>query len=317
MTDNSLSLPRPRYMTELERDPNLRSRHTRTQYASAIGKFERWRDGRTLTVTLVEEYLSHLQKNGASPNTVKQGLATVRWLAKRAVKIAYEERPREEAESFEKDIRRLLEIRLKKTPKPLPAGRNLEDVEISALFAACNDGTLAGRRDAALIAVADGTAIRNEELRSLKVSDLKYTDDGGAELSIRHGKGDKPRVVDLFDKPLALLTRWIEIRGVDGDYIFTRIRRGEAVDSRAPLTYEGTRQILLKRFTASALAKSMTWHDFRRTAIGRLLDDDNDPSIIQTITGHESVNMLHRYDRRPEALRKEALRKIQKRTLSE
>lgn len=172
-------------------------------------------------------------------------------------------------------------------------------------------------RDAAFLAVAEGTAARNEEIRHLTLADVEYTSATSAIITIQHGKGDKPRQVDLFDEHLRRLTAWIEARGVAGEYVFTRIHRGGVISHKHPITYEGTRGILYKRFTASALADGMTWHDFRRTAIGRMFDMGEDESTIMTITGHENVEMLHRYDRRPADRRQELLRKIQSQTFDE
>ncbi|MBZ0299873.1 MAG: tyrosine-type recombinase/integrase, partial [Anaerolineae bacterium] len=46
--------------------------------------------------------------------------------------------------------------------------------------------------------------------------------------------------------------------------------------------------------------KKIAPHDFRRTFIGNMLDAGVDPVTVAGITGHASVDMLKRYDRRPE-----------------
>lgn len=311
----------PRYLIELERDPALRSHHTRRQYGAALTKFESWLGGRKLTRTITEEYISRLQRSGASKVTVKQSLAVIRWWARRVIKIAFDELPQGDAEQIELNLSRVISIPDPKgsNAAPLPAGRHLEPWEVNALIAACDDGTPFGVRDSALIATSASTATRNEELRSLLLGDIKYTEHAPKEgervpcieIKIRHGKGDKARIVNLFGNRMNRLTAWIELRGVEGDSIFTRIYKNGRISTGEPLSYEGTRRILAKRFSASALSKHMTWHDFRRTAVGRLFDNGEDISTIMTVTGHTDEKTVRRYDRRPGGRRESALKTLQ------
>jgi len=314
MTESTLTTTQapPRYALEIARDPSLRSPHTRRYYAARLGKFMRWLHGRRMTRTLVEEYIALQQTTGARPGSVKQTLAVVRWWARRVIIIAYDELPAPEAEEVERTLHRVIDIPDPKgaNADPVPAGRHLEKWEINSLLDACQDGTPAGVRDAALIAVAAGTLMRNEEIRSMKMSDLTYTKDGYAEIVIQHGKGDKQRVVEMFGRRLETLTQWVELRGVSGEYLFTQIYKGGHV-STDPLTYGGTQFILKKRFRASNLREVTTWHDFRRTGVGLLFDAGVDISTIMNITGHVDEKTTRRYDRRPADRRREALREIQ------
>ena len=75
----------------------------------------------------------------------------------------------------------------------LPRGRALGKRELQKLFVACaKDETAAGRRDAALIAVLYGGGLRRSEVVALDLADYRPET---AELRIRHGKGQKGRVV--------------------------------------------------------------------------------------------------------------------------
>src|ERR1700682_2731621 len=76
---------------ELLLDPRLQSRHTRRAYLTDLKAFERWRNGRTLTKGLVEEYAVHLYQIDLSPNSINRALASVRWWARRLADLAYEE----------------------------------------------------------------------------------------------------------------------------------------------------------------------------------------------------------------------------------
>jgi site-specific recombinase XerD len=74
----------------------------------------------------------------------------------------------------------------------LPRGRALSSGELRALFEACADGTKAGVRDAALLAILYAGGLRRSEAVSLDLSDFNPED--GA-LTVRGGKGRKDRIV--------------------------------------------------------------------------------------------------------------------------
>jgi len=75
---------------ELQRDPRLKSEHTKRGYRRDLLAFEEWRDGRPMTKLLVEEFAAELQAQGKSPNTINRNLAAVRWWARRLGDFAFE-----------------------------------------------------------------------------------------------------------------------------------------------------------------------------------------------------------------------------------
>ena len=297
------------YVAEIERDPRLKSTHTRRQYRSALGGFETWRAERPLTKTLVEEYASHLQRAGRSPNTINQALAAIRWWARRLTDLAFEQAEPEIAERVSQQAQRVTAVRDVKGTRT-PRGRHIDQEEIKSLLNACKaDTTPKGARDAALIALASATLARNEELRSFAIADITYTDQG-ADLLIRHGKGDKARVTHLHNGSLEALNAWVDVRGVEPGPVFCPILKNGRVNTGNPISYEGTRKILHKRFLESSLSKTTTWHDFRRTGVGILFDNGTDISTIQDIGGWADPKTVKKYDRRPEDRRREALKAI-------
>lgn len=297
------------YAAEIERDPRLKSTHTRRQYRSALGGFEAWRAERPLTKTLVEEYASHLQRAGKSPNTINQALAAIRWWARRVTDLAFEQAAPEIAERVSQQAQRVAAVRDVKGERT-PRGRHIDQEEIKSLIDACKaDTSPKGARDAALIAAASATIARNEELRALEIADITYTDQG-ADLLIRHGKGDKARVTHLHNGSLAALNDWIDVRGVEAGPIFCPILKNGKIRTGRQISYEGTRKILKARFLQSSLSKTTTWHDFRRTGVGILFDNNTDLSTIQNIGGWSDPKTVMKYDRRPEDRRREALKAI-------
>ena len=308
-TTNSLTIQSTTYITEIERDPRLKSAHTRRQYRAALGTFEAWRGGRTLTKTLVEEYAAALQKLGKSPNTINQALAVVRWWARRVTDLAFEQAPREQAEQISQQAQRVIGVHDVKGSRTI-RGRHVEIEELTRLLEVCmSDPSPAGVRDAAMFGIAIHTATRNEELRAITIADITYTQ-GGADIKIQHGKGDKARETSIDGDTLAAMNAWIDLRGVGKGPLFCPIRKGGNIAAGLSIGYEATRQILYKRFMQSTLSKSITWHDFRRTVVGMLFDNGVDSSTIQQVGGWADAKTVQRYDRRPEDRRKDALKGI-------
>lgn len=308
-TTNTLTTQTTTYIIEIERDPRLKSAHSRRQYRAALGAFETWRGDRPLTKTLVEEYAAELQKAGKSPNTINQALAVVRWWARRVTDLAYEQTSPEVAEQISQQAQRVIGVHDVKGSRTI-RGRHIEVEELTRLLDVCSaDPSPAGTRDAAMLGIAIHTATRNEELRAITIADITFTQ-GGAEIKIQHGKGDKAREISVDGSTLAALNAWIDLRGVAKGSLFCPIRRGGNIAAGHDISYEATRQILYKRFMQSTLSKTITWHDFRRTVVGMLFDNNTDVSTIMGITGHADPSTVMKYDRRPANRRKEALKGI-------
>jgi len=102
----------------------------------------------------------------------------------------------------------------------LPRGRALSSGEIAALLRICaHDGSPAGARDAALVALLYGAGLRRSEAVSIDLSD--YNRETG-ELSIRGAKGRKDRVAYATTGSADALGDWIGVRGGDNGPLFCR-----------------------------------------------------------------------------------------------
>lgn len=67
---------------------------------------------------------------------------------------------------------------------------------------------------------------------------------------------------------------------------------------------------MLEKRRAQASVKSLSWHDFRRTFAGNLLDNGYDLVTVQKLMGHSSPTTTAGYDRRGEEVRRKAARSL-------
>ncbi|GLW06507.1 integrase [Microtetraspora sp. NBRC 13810] len=193
----------------------------------------------------------------------------------------------------------------------LPAGSHVPPEVVGAALAACDDdGSPAGRRDAAMVAVLYSTGCRRAEVAGLALADY---DPAARSLRVR-GKRDKERMVYLTGQAVARVERWLAVRGQAAGALFCPISRAGRLRQRggapAPMTGQAVADILTRRLAAAGAAKK-TPHDFRRTFIGELLDAGVDLATAQALVGHASPATTARYDRRPEHRRREAVDRLQ------
>ena len=183
----------------------------------------------------------------------------------------------------------------------LPRGRALSSGELRALFEACADGTKAGVRDAALLAILYAGGLRRSEAVGLDLSD--YQPETGA-LTILGGKGRKDRIVYASNGAKNALEDWISLRGSQAGGLFCPVNKGNRIIFRR-MTDQSVLGIVRKRGAEAGIA-SFSPHDLRRTFVSDLLDAGADLSTTKRLAGHSSETTTGRYDRRGEEVKKKA-----------
>lgn len=185
----------------------------------------------------------------------------------------------------------------------LPRGRALTAGELRALFqAVAEDGRTATRaRDAALLAVLYGGGLRRAEVVALDVAD--YDAETGT-LAVRHGKGNKARVLYATNGAREALAAWLTVRGTDEGALFAPIDKAGRLTLRrlTPEAVFDRLQLLAKR---AAIAR-FSPHDMRRSFISDLLDNGADLAVVQAMAGHANPATTARYDRRGERAKQRA-----------
>lgn len=205
------------------------------------------------------------------------------------------------------DYQRAVDIGTVKGQKAKAAekGRHIKQGEFGALLAGCDDGTKAGVRDAALIAVGYVAGLRRAELAGLQLADY---DQEESTLKIAKGKGNKERMVPLADGAADALADWLAVRGPWAGPIFAAIDKADQIQLGG-MTDQAIYYIL-KRRTNAAGVKAFAPHDLRRTFAGDLLDAGADISTVQKLMGHSNANTTAGYDRRDAKAKRAAVNKL-------
>jgi integrase len=184
----------------------------------------------------------------------------------------------------------------------LPAGREITDGELYALFRACaEDPTAAGYRDAAILVLLYGALLRRGEAARLRVGDVLLET---GRIRVRRGKGAKDRYTYVEGGAREMLGEWLEVRGGEAGPLLVSVSQTGVVTLRA-MTDQAL-YLRIARRARQAGVREISPHDFRRTGIGNLLDAGADISAVQQLAGHSNVTTTQRYDRRGERAKRKA-----------
>jgi len=235
-------------------------------YAHALQQFEKWLEGAGTDLegygrSDVQQYINYLasrKKSAATINKLFNAIKTFsRWLGKKEIT---------------EDIRVVKQQSiLQQAPKALTKAercRLIRDIDRSG-----------NRRNFAIVMLALNTGIRLSELVALDRSDIEISDRKGM-LTVRSGKGNKARIIPLNAETRRALTRYLE----------------ERTDQEEALFISNRYQRISPRMVQTMVEQQgFNFHALRHTFITELVRSGVDISIIQSMTGHSSADMLLRY----------------------
>jgi integrase len=240
---------------------------------------------------------AQLTESGASAATVNQALAALRGVLTAAWRLG---------QMTAEELARATDVKSVKADRAETAtGRAVTYGEAMALANATADGTPAGTRDSAILAVAYACGLRRAELAALDMAD--YTPATG-RIMVAAGKGNKEREVFVDNGAKVALDKWLALRGPGAGAIFTPIRRGGHI-AGGSMTAQAIYNVIVGR-CESANVEGVTPHDFRRTYIGELLDAGVDLATVATLAGHSDPKTTAGYDRRNSRARQQAASRI-------
>lgn len=182
--------------------------------------------------------------------------------------------------NFAKEIERMDIVEEVRVVKPQnlknQAPKALRDIERKKIMLEAQDDTL---RNLAIITVLLNTGVRVSELVMLDRSDVIILDDEG-EIKVRHGKGGKERDIPINKTTREILSMYLKSRTDKSEALFYG-RKGGRLGRR------GVQHIMLNYGVHA--------HKFRHTFITDLVRKQFDLVLIQTLSGHASMDILSRY----------------------
>jgi integrase/recombinase XerD len=168
----------------------------------------------------------------------------------------------------------------RKPHRHLPKGLSREDLATVLEIPDTRDPL--GIRDRAILETLYATGARRSEIANLDLSDL---DRSGATLHIRHGKGDKSRLVPIGAQALQWLEKYLET---------TRPRLQLDTSEQALfLSGYGTRlspaylgNWVARTIKSAGIARQGSCHLFRHSCATHMLENGCDSRLIQQLLGH-------------------------------
>jgi integrase/recombinase XerD len=165
--------------------------------------------------------------------------------------------------------------------------------ELNRLLAGCGRG-LAGLRLRAQVVVMWRCGLRVAECCALGVRDVDLQ---AGHVTVRHGKGDKRRVVGIDDASAAVVARWLTARarvpGIGrGAPLFCTITTGHAGQ---PIQTPMLRTALARAGRRAGLDVRVHPHGLRHTFAVDLLREGVPLTHIQKLLGHSDLATTARY----------------------
>ena len=162
--------------------------------------------------------------------------------------------------------------------------------QMNKLLLSPDINTYIGIRDRAIMELLYTTAIRNSELRHLKLTDLNLRD---GEVFIYQGKGGKDRFVPVGKIAKEFLEIYLDkarpvlCKQVDNPYVFLSFR-GKKLGNNSL-------QDLTQRYGKKAGLTGVCPHTFRHTCATHLLKNKAPIRYIQKLLGHASISSTQIY----------------------
>ena len=174
----------------------------------------------------------------------------------------------------------------------------LSRIQANHLMVQPGTDTLLDIRDTVIITLMLCTGIRESELCSVKVSDLRQTKDGELALLIPKGKGNKQRMIPYGGLVwcLDVVDSWLHRSGITEGFAFRGVYRGGKRIRNTPITKRAINQ-MLGRYPVMYNGKMtiIQPHDLRRSYAKIMYDSGMAVLSIRDNLGHASLTTTERY----------------------
>ena len=234
------------------------SANTRSAYQGQLQRLYDYLGGKPLTDETLAEYLTSLHDAEKSPAVAGQLVAAVRFQSKTTNQPS-------PVGPVSQAVLAGLRRKGKGRGRGQVKGIRWRDADVMAALAANGNDSLAGLRDAAIIATMSDAMLRVSELCALVVEDVTFEPDGSGRLTIRSSKTDqegKGAVQYLGPRTATRIRAWLEKSGFSTGPLFRRVRRGDIIGNQ-PLSVSGLRLVLKRRAAAANIEGRVSGHSLR------------------------------------------------------
>jgi len=155
---------------------------------------------------------------------------------------------------------------------------------VKAMLHTCREKTFLDTRDKAALLFLMDTGVRASEFVQLDLADCEYP--SGA-VTVRRGKGAKPRTVFMGRKTLKVVRAYLRLRDDECPALWV-------TDEDTRITYSGLRSMVVRRAKRAGV-KPPSLHSFRRFFALQCLRNGMDIFTLQKAMGHADLTVLRRY----------------------
>ncbi|MCY3623678.1 MAG: tyrosine-type recombinase/integrase [Gammaproteobacteria bacterium] len=275
---------------------------TRKVYAGVLAALSEWLDGRPATDALLARYLGVLFDRGRSPPSAAHLVAAVHYAAKACARTGL--RSTDPVGPVTKE--RLERFRREGAERGTGQVRGIswKEAEKMCRCAEAHDD-LAGRRDAAIVAVASDALLRVFEVSGLNVDDLTFLPDGTARIRIRRSKTDqrgRGAVQYLRVRTADRLRRWMGAGRIGSGALFRAVDRWGRVSERR-LGPDSVRAAIKRRAKEAGIEGRVSGHSLRIGSAQELAERGASLAELQKEGRWKDPSMPALYIRNQEASR--------------
>ena len=278
----------------------IANRRTRAAYGRAVGQFLAWCAARGLALEAVSplHVAAYIRTHPGSAPTVKQHLAAIRMLGDWLVV------------SQVLPVNPAAAVRGPKHVVTTGATPVLSPAEARRLLAAIDTGTLAGRRDRALVSVMLYSFARVSAVVAMRRQDY-FRQESRGWLRL-HEKGGTRHDVPAHHRAAEALDDYLARAGLDAAKaaLFQSVDpAGRRLTGRA-LSRRLVLAMIKRRAAAADLPPSTCCHTFRATGITAYLSNEGTLEHAQQIAGHASPKTTKLYDRTADTITVDEIERI-------
>jgi integrase/recombinase XerD len=246
------------------------SKDTIRTYREVLSSVVKFAGDRDVTSELLRRYLVHLKTRQLSEHTIAKHDRHLRSFFAWCDRQGY-------CNNVMKAIR--------KPKTSLPVSQTISNDDLHKLLVACNvPNPLLSARDKAILLFLIETGCRRSEVVSLKMKSVNLNQ-LSATVSGKTGR----RMVYFSEVVADAIRRWVSIRGVRSEWVFTSVRAG------VPLQPNAVNQLVKRIKKQSGVTARICPQLFRNSFARNYVKAGGDLSTLSKLLGHSSIVTTHNH----------------------